>query len=300
MTPVLRCFPLPFLAVTLFLAVTGLFTPAFGQLITYDSFNAPSRLIDGNKWGGFETEFRGTEATRRLDAGKLRLTYRAVGNLAATPAGTFFADFGLFHPDPNAVTILQAQIEVVDFEALACPGNTAPSEVLVGLLGSFFNTGIPVRDTFTNDVQARIFLVRRSNAPADTVRVEGHIFRCTNALCTVFDSIQTRDLGPLACPGRVCPPVTLRITWEPAANRFRFLRVGLAEQIIAYSLSDLRLATRPFRLLSVAPIVATCTPAGGRKRAFADALFDNVVVNTPPASVDPDFDDVDLGELPVP
>lgn len=296
MKVVLRCC----FIVVLALSVTP--NRAFGQLITYDSFSAVDRLIDGNKWGGFEGEFRGTEAERRIDAGKLRLTYRAFGNLvAATPTGAFFSDFGLFHPNPNVVSIFQAQVGVIDFDAVACPGNATPTAVVAGLRGGFFNTGSPVPQTETNDVIAWIFLVRRSNALVDTVAVEAQMFRCANALCTQVNSLQNRSLGTVACPGRFCPPVILRITWEPAANRFRFLRVGVPEQIVPYTLADALPATRPFKVLDILPSVATCTPAAGRKRASMDALFDNVVVNTPPASsADAGLDEVDLGGLPIP
>ena len=119
-------------------------------------------------------------------------------------------------------------------------------------------------------------------------------------------------MGILTCPGRICPPVTLRITWEEAANRFRFLRGAVGalpalERIANYTLSDANRG-RPSRTLSVVPGPATCTTAAGRKTAFMDVLFDNVtanVVNVGTTSAG-GLDAVDLGEalgpgeMPVP
>lgn len=281
---------------------------AVGQVL-YDNFNAANRLIDINKWAGFEWFYRGTEANRRIDAGKLRLTARGAGILAATATGKIFSDFGLYHPNPNLVTLWQTTIEVADFDAVACPGNVTPSEARALLEGVYFNSGIPTQGSFLNDVVAQMSLVRRSNATPDTVVVEANIFRCTDPICSLATRAngQNFNMGTLSCPGRICPPVTLRITWEPSLNRFRFLRgaVGAlpqAEQIANYTLADGQFAGRAARALSVAPVAATCTAAAGRKTAFMDALFDNVfanVVNVGPnatSQTGAGLDAIDLGE----
>lgn len=288
-------------SVVAFLAV-GVPQRAVGQLL-YDNFNAADHFIDINKWAGFELAGRGTEANRRIDAGKLRITARGAGLLAPTPTGTISSNFGLYHPNPNPVTLLQATVEVVDFSAVACPVNTTPSEAWAILQGVFFNSGTPTPGNLTNDVVADISLVRRSNAAADTVAVQARMFRCTNASCSTRANGQDFSMGTLPCPGRICLPVALRITWEPASNRFRFLRGAVGalpalEQIANYTLSDTNFAGRPSRTLSVAPAPATCTAAAGRKTASMDALFDNVlanVVNVGTNAVD-GFDAVDLGE----
>lgn len=163
------------------------------------------------------------------------------------------------------------------------------------------------------DVLAQIQLVRRSNAAANTVAVEAVIFRCTNAFCSTVANVQAFPMGTLSCPGRICPPVTLRVTWERALNRFRFLRGAVGalpalERIANYTLPDTNLAGRPSRTLSVAPVPATCTAAAGRRTAFMDALFDNVFANVVNVGTNAatEFDAVDLGEalgpgeIPVP
>lgn len=284
---------------------------AVGQVL-YDNFNAANRLIDINKWAGFETEWRGTEANRRIDAGKLRITARGAGLLAATPTGAIFSDFGLYHPNPNPVTLWQATVEVVDFDAQACPTNTSPGEAWAVVRGVFFNSGTPTPNNITNDVVAHMSLRRRSNATGDNVDAVAAMFRCTNALCSTFDNVQGFNMGTIPCLGRICPPVALRITWEKASKRFRFLRgavgtLAASEQIATYTLAD-NVAGRPSRTLSVAPIPATCTAAAGRKTAFMDALFDNVLANVVNVGTNTaaGFDAVDLGEalgpgeIPVP
>jgi len=280
--------------------------------VVYDDFNALNRLIDINKWGGFETAGRGTEASRRIDAGKLRITARGAGVLVpASPTGTIFSDFGLYFPvnNPNLITLLQATVEVVDFDALACPGNSTPSDARAMLRGDFFNSGPRTEGSFINDVFAAISVIRRSNASANTVAVEASMWRCADASCSTFNppSPQIIPLGTLPCPGRICPPVTLRIILDKANNQFRFFRSNvpgvpnIAEQILPYSFSDANDPGRRTKTLSVAPVPATCTATAGRKAAFMDALFDNVTINAGvTANATVGFDAIDLGELPGP
>ncbi len=285
---------------------------AVGQVL-YDNFNAANRLIDINKWAGFETAWRGTEASRRLDAGKLRITARGAGLLAATPTGTIFSNFGLYHPNPNPVTLWQATVEIVDFDAVACAvAGTTPNEARTAIGGTFFNTGPRTEGSFANDVYADIYLVRRSNAAVNTVAVEARAFRCNDASCvsrTNLTATQFLTLGPpIMCPDRICPAVTLRITLEKNLNRLRFLRAGVPEQIVNYTLADPNDPGFRTKTLMVSPVPATCTAAAGRKTAFMDVLFDNVlanVVNVGTNSAE-GGDAVDLGEamgpgeIPVP
>ena len=59
--------------------LTGRPDTAFGQLIPYDNFNASSRLLSPDKWQPLGFNGLGLEASRRIDAGKLRLALRAYG-----------------------------------------------------------------------------------------------------------------------------------------------------------------------------------------------------------------------------
>ncbi len=276
---------------------------ALGQLV-YDDFNAANQLIDINKWIGFTGPGRSTEATRRITAGRLQLLARGAGLLAPTPTGASFTEVGLLFPNPKPVTLLQATVQVVDFDTVACPGNTTPSEVKVVLSGGFFNSGTPIPGNPTNDVFAHLQIARRSNAAANTMVVEAGILRCTNVSCSTPANVQNFNLGTLSCPLRICPAVALRITWEPASNRFRFFRgaVGAlpaSEKIANYVLADAKYAAFSSRFLSVVPLPVNCTAAAGRKTAFIDTRFDNVLTNVvnPGPNAPTEFDAVDLGEV---
>ncbi|NOT57993.1 MAG: hypothetical protein HOP18_25595 [Deltaproteobacteria bacterium] len=269
------------LALVAFVIVASSPRTAFGQLTLYDNFNSPTHLLDSNKWFGAFVNGTAIEVNQRIDAGKLRMTFRSAGGLvAANPAGNFFSNFGTSLRNDTAKT-LQATIEIVDFAALSCPGNPNSTFVNAGIRGGFFNTGTPVPNSSLNDVHAGITFFRNSNnATPDVVDIVGDMGRCNGIDCSPFVEQQNRSLGSISCPGRICPPVTVRITWDPAANTFRFLRLASPaniEQTITYAYADTNLASRRYRNLSIPQFVANCTAAaGGVRRGFMDVLFDNV------------------------
>jgi hypothetical protein len=211
----------------------------------------------------------------------------------------------LYHPNPNPVTLWQATVQVMNFDAAACAvSGASPSEARAIVGGTFFNSGTPTLGSFLNDVYADIYLVHRSNAAAaNPVAVQARAFRCNDASCsgrTNLTATPFLTLGPpLVCPGRICPAVTLRILLEKNLNRLRFLRAGVPEQIVNYTLADTNQPGFRAKTLSVVPMPTTCTAAAGRKTAFMDVLFDNVLANV--VNVGPNaaggFDAVDLGEV---
>jgi hypothetical protein len=270
------------LALVSFLTVSSSPSTAFGQLTLFDNFNSSTHLLDTSKWGGTFVNGSTTEMNQRIDAGKLRLTFRSSGNLvAANPTNTAFANFGIGIQNPNAARIFQATVEVVDFGALSCPGNPSHTFVHAQVRGGFFNTGTPIPNSSVNDVHAGITLLRNSSNPdPNAVEIIGDMGRCTGVDCFPFVEQQNRSLGSISCSGRVCPPVAVRITWDRTANTFRFLRFASPaniEQVITYTYADANFASRPYRTLSMPQSVATCTAAaGGIRRGFMDVLFDNV------------------------
>lgn len=269
------------LALALFVTVASAPGITFAQLTLYDNFNSPTHLLDSNKWWGTFLSGTGIEVGQRIDAGKLRMTFRSFGGLAAAnPAGTFFSSLGTPLRNDTGKT-LQATIEIVDFAALSCPGNPDSTFIRAEIRGGFFNTGTPVPNSYLNDVHAGVIFVRNSNNPSlDAIDIYGEMGRCNDANCSDFREIQNRPLGAISCPGRICPPVTVRLTWDQAANTFRFLRVASPaniEQTVTYAYADNILASRRYRSLSVPQFVANCTAAaGGVRRGFMDVLFDNV------------------------
>lgn len=250
----------------------GLRGQALAQLVPYDNFNATSRLLSPDKWGGFELGGIALESSLRIDVGKLRLSHRGYGGTAAN-VNFFISRFGLFLPNPNLIRAYQAEVEVVDFEATNCPANPFATEARIDFRGAFFNTGTPSPGNSTNDVNAAIFIVRRVTDPANVLQVEAEMLRCTAAACASTDSFQRKSLGSITCPGRICPLQTLFIQWEPANNLFRFRR-NSTEVTISYTLADTQLPGSPYRDIYMDHLVENCTPA--RQRGFMEALIDNV------------------------
>lgn len=268
-------------ALVAFLMVTSPPSTAFAQLTLYDNFNSPTHLLDSSKWWGTFVNGTGIEVGQRIDAGKLRMTFRSFGGLvAANPAGTFHSNFGTSLRNDTGKT-LQATMEIVDFAALSCPGNPNSTFINAGIRGGFFNTGTPAPNSSVNDVHAGITFTRNSNNPdPNAIDIFGDMGRCSGVDCFPFVEVQNRSLGSISCPGRICPPVTVRLTWDQAANTFRFLRLAAPaniEQTITYTYADANLASRRYRNLSVPQFVANCTAAaGGVRRGFMDVLIDNV------------------------
>ena len=252
---------------------------ALGQLTTYDTFNNAKHLLNAEKWGGFETNVRDLEASRLIDAGKLRLLYRGYGG-TSSDSGITVSSFGLFFPnDPNTIAAIQAEVQVVDVQAQDCPGNiarTAGSEARVDLRGSFFNSGVAPVDQ-TNDVHAEIVITRQSTDPANILQVVGEMFQCTSPTCSTIGSFVQKSLGSITCPGRICPTETLLIQWEQTNHLFRFRRtdaLGPVEDTIPYGFSDTSSPSFGFKTIDIFHIVENCT--AGRKNAFMEALIDNV------------------------
>jgi hypothetical protein len=273
------------LALVAFVMVTISPHTAFGQLTLYDNFNSPTHLLDSSKWWGAFVSGSGIEVNQRIDAGKLRMSFRSVGGLvAAPPTNTIFSNLGIGIGglrNPNVVKTFQATVEVVDYDALSCPGNPNPTDVQATVRGGFFNTGTPTPNSFHNDIHAGIAFTRRSSDPnPNVIEILADMGRCTGVDCSSFVDIQNRSLGSISCPGRVCPPVTVRVTWDQTGNTFRFLRFASPaniEQVIPYAYADASFASRPYRNLAVPQFVANCTAAaGGVRRGFMDVLFDNV------------------------
>jgi hypothetical protein len=258
---------------------------ARGQLVTYDTFSAANRLIDGAKWMGFEfrTGPGGVEAYRRIDAAQLRLTYRTFGRTDLN-SGFVANSFGVAFPDPNLVTTMEAVVTVGDFEAInTCAGNATLSTALAGLRGAFFNTATPTPGSFQNDVQVYLVLYRRSSGDsASTIQVGAFVFECTNADCSSPSNPNPplfENLGPLSCPGRACAAQRLFVQWEKSNKLFRFRR-GTVEKTISYAASfpsDAATPGRPFKVLDIQNRPANCTT--GAQRAFMDVFFDSVNTN---------------------
>ncbi len=121
----------------------------------YDAFNQP--FIDPERWRGqeFGSALSATEAVREIDRGRLRMFHRIHGETDS--------DFGiraggtrLHFTEPETVERIQLLVHVTDLEVLDCPFNPSVARARATLQGFFFNTGIPIPGSHTNDVSAQI------------------------------------------------------------------------------------------------------------------------------------------------
>jgi hypothetical protein len=265
--------------VTLYCCVVGLVlasapVQALESFVPYDDFSAADRKISPLKWTGLEFVGHGTEASRSINAGALRMVYRAFGK--ATSGGLTSSGFGLLLTKKTAVIkSLQAQVKVSTAQATDCPSNAAVTSSRAGLRGSFFNTGSSMfGGGATNDVHALLFLRR---VPADLgthLRVRAQVFRCANQLCSQVNPLQEKDLGD-AATGQF---YTLQIEWDKPNKKFLFQIDGiLPKAFIAYSLSDSAPPSVALKALELGDDVENCTTL--QSQGFMDAVFDNVKVN---------------------
>src|SRR5205823_396067 len=103
--------------VTLYCCVGGLVLAsapvhALESFVSYDDFSAANGKINPLKWTGLEFVGHGTEASRSINAGALRIFYRAFGN-AASNGGRTSSGFGLLlTKNTAAIKSLQAQVKV--------------------------------------------------------------------------------------------------------------------------------------------------------------------------------------------
>ena len=266
------------------LALASFPSLSWGQLVSYDNFNTSTHLLNPANWEGFEFGSIGLEVSRQIDAGKLRFTSRGYGDIDSNNGIRSFG-FGLSFPFSirDEIMAIQALVEVVDFNATPCAANSNVTETRVELASAFFNTGAapPPPGNATNDVYARIFMVRRASDPPNVVQVEGEVLRWSTPSCFFpFSFFQRKSLGAaLTCPGRICPPQTLLVQWEPNNNLFRFRR-GATEQTIAYSFSDAQPPGSLFKSIDVTSNVENCTAV--RQQGLMDVLIDNVSVDMTP------------------
>jgi hypothetical protein len=263
-----------FYCVVAVLVLAGASVHALESFVLYDDFTATS--INPLKWTGLELVGRGTEANRRIDVGLggLRLAYRAFGNTTSN-SGQITSEFGLLlSKNPSAIKSLQAQVKVLAVQVTDCTSNSGTTLSRAGLRGAFFSAGTSFLGGAVNDVHALLFLRRVPTDLPHVLRVTAQMFRCTNQLCSQFDSLKQVDVAPPVTVGQM---VELQIEWDAATNRF-FFQSGINPKVaISYVLPDLVAPTIAFKALEVAEDVENCTTTP-RPAGFMDAVFDNVQV----------------------
>ncbi len=257
-----------FVASTLLAATATLPVAAAEGYATWDNFDGATQIAP--------TRWIGMERTRKVEAGAMRVTQRDLGGQSAN-SGVLNSSWDSALSNPTAITQMRAVITVDDFDVSACGANPAPSTVEARLAGLFFNAGPGVPTSLVNDVGAKVRIVRASNSAdgAGVLRAEGQIFQCTVSDCNTNDVVLgTADLGTVA----LGEAVTLRMEWDPGANRFNFFRGSNPVVRVPYAVGDAQASYYPWRAIGTKTSMANCF-SGDRTEGHVAAKFDKVSVN---------------------
>jgi hypothetical protein len=255
-------------------------------VVTYDNFNS-SLLINPHKWFADDFGSRDLEAQRFVQgvvgSAALRVEVRSYADTTSNSGGLNGGNvLGFPHANPAIVRVMGATFTVQAFQSVGCAANTAtPTSAGTELFGFFFNAGPKVVGSAVNDIIAGLRIRRLSNStdPANMLRVQAFVARCTDAGCnstaTIFNN---SSIGTVL----VGSPATLRMDWQPSLNRFLF-RLNAGAFIAApYAVPDSETPGNTFfkRRIGVRNFVANCTTTSPRPTAFMRSLVDNVFVNT--------------------
>jgi hypothetical protein len=260
--------------------------PAWGleSLVPYDDFESSS--IDPGRWFADQFSVGGPtvlESVRHIatdDQGgrRLRLSNRAYGPPSPV-AGSALAAVRLGFPASQAVTAIQANVEVKRARAIGCAGPVVgETDVAARIGGRFFKTGpFPF---LQRDVFATVDVVRRSDSvdPAGTYRVRTVVSLCLDGQCQAANVLDSHELGTVQRD----QVATLLVQWDPANDRFIFQLNADPQYVFAYAAAlphgDDAPALLPLKRLEIAHHVANCTGDPGSSGYMA-ALFDDVFVN---------------------
>jgi len=268
---------LVFKCCVLFSAIlAGVSAQAVEPMALYDDFNAKS--IDADKWLGQQSGQSGQllDVAREIHGNRLRLAARTLGNMSSS--GGVSGRLRLAFPNPDAVTAIEATLEVRKVEATSCPSTF--TRAAVRLSGFFFNTGTstPALGNGTNDVLASVQIERFANStdPEGVLQVQGSLIRCTNPDCSSGPFLgPVVSLGSMEVGGRA----RIRIQWDPDYERFIFQRDDQLEVFASY----VGLASNAFapgiraKRIDLAHDVANCLSA--RSTGLMDLHVNNVFVN---------------------
>jgi hypothetical protein len=274
-------------ALLLVVALGLLAVPAWSSaqpvMVLYDNFSK----FDPAKWRGEEFQPGESspleETSRMIVNGKLQLFVLSWGSEAND---TGFSGGGLTrvrHPNPNAVTALQADVAVVQATAQGCRDNPNQADARAQLQGIFFNDGSSsgVGDE-TGDVRAR-FQKRFDSTNGRQILLQ--VIRCNDPGCNGT----TQLISPIVfnTPWAFGQVHTLRLVWDQASHRFTgFVMSG--KTIVEFhdftydpnTLPDTLPPGFAEKVLRVQVNNVNCTE--GATLGAIQALFDNVFVNATP------------------
>ncbi|MBI3245361.1 MAG: hypothetical protein HYZ50_02505 [Deltaproteobacteria bacterium] len=260
-----------------FFALIGEISAQAEDFVLYNDFNAKSKLIDPDKWMGFEIFPGGTETTREIVGKQFNIAFRSYGSTTSDTGGVG-SRTGLLFTNPAPISAIKATVQVKQFEALGCSTNSQITIAEADFGGAFFNDGTPTPGSRQNDILAFIALRRQSDALPDAkneLQAVGYIVRCEDALCGNRSFLFYKDdLGPILKNKKTM----LSLQWDPDNDRFLVQVNDNPVEELPYTVTDAESPSVETKGLQVATGVPNCTTAP-RPVAFLEANFDDVMVN---------------------
>jgi hypothetical protein len=264
--------------------VAGLVGSGHAQFVVYDDFQA--NVIDPDTWRGFAREgtFGGpsAELLRSIEGGRLRLALTSYGDTAGD-TGTAIAQHGLHIKQLGVsggsgfITGLKTTVTVLGVQAQDCPVNSDNSGPRVQLNGTFFNDGSSTGpNDRTGDIQVYLILLKNPATGRNTINVG--IQRCTTPTCSPFENIGGAQLATTWAENA---PVAVRLVWQQAEQRFRFVANG-EQKDLAYpaGIAPVAPPVFDFKQVQVLNFAENCQAA--RTTAKIDAVFDQIEVRRQP------------------
>jgi len=282
------------------LAAAGLVaaSPARGhaQFVLYDDFS--SGAIDPEKWANNSLEGNFSQPTaefvRLVENGKLHLSLVSWGGTAGD-SGSIGSRQGLSIRQLGTlggsgfITGLSAKITVLNAEAEDCAGNpetAAPALTRASIFGSFFNDG---SGSPTSAIGNIVPFLQLQQDKVGSRSIVAFLLRCNVDSCSTATVIALAG-NPVTftTTWSANTPLNLKIIWDDVNGKFKFKVTNPATaatetKSIVYQGSVTNAGpptsfdTKQVRVQNTAE---NCT--AGRKRAFMDALFDNVKVQRLP------------------
>ena len=255
---------------TFALALLGLGLAGLSQAAKppiYDDFSSTTGL-DRAKWSE-------TEAWRFVE-GKVFNLGRSVMGSTATDTGANVENFFVNMLDGTPPKGVSADITVTGISHLeSCAANPALGRTQARIVAAYFSSrpGGPVAGDRTGDIGAQFRVGRNSNstAPAGELYVQGVVFECTNADCSLSTSLPVVDIGTTTLGTKV----NGRIDWNKKTKTFLFTLDGGTPQSVAYTYANTGTPGSPFVNLSIRNEAPHCL-SGPRTKVGMSAVYDNV------------------------
>jgi hypothetical protein len=243
----------PSFFVALLLVLGGAHGRTQEPLALYDDFSSPR--IDPDRWIGGGGGDPSLDVVRRVRFGELRLFNRSYAQTDSN-LGSRLGQVAAAFTNQRAITAIQATVRVDALATRACSANETAGRAFAQLFGSYFNSATPIPNSHLNDVAAIVDITRSSDSldPPNVLRINAGVLLCSTPQCSDGTTLAGSPLGTVAAG----VPVTIRVQWEPANDRFVFQRGNRPAVFALYTVSDVAPAGNPNKILAVNASVPNC------------------------------------------